>query len=332
MTRSLPTRIVDGVLEGSIVGSFSRIGPLVRSRLTGWDDIPRMDGRTAVITGGTSGIGAAAARKMALLGAHVIIIGRNRKRGEELKNHLHDAIDRDCIDLILGDLSDLESVKRIAHEIASRYRAIDVLVHNAGALLSEYTVTRQGIEMTVAVHLLAPFLLTHELLPELRAAPHPRIITVSSGGMYTQRFKVSELEMTQESYNGTVAYARAKRAQTVLNEEWQRQYGPEGFTFHAMHPGWVATPGIETGLPLFGRIMKPVLRTPSEGADTIVWLAAGSPGSEHGGRFWCDRVPRSLYYLPGTHKGSARALLDGKTLWKWCTHRIKTSQKTSRRD
>ncbi len=322
MTRPLPSRIVDSVLEGSIVGSFSRMGPLIRSRLPGWEDFPRMDGMTAVVTGGTSGIGAAAARKMALLGADVVITGRDRKRAGDLRKTIRAALDRDAIDTVLGDLSDLGSVQHIARTIVSRHPRVDVLVHNAGALLRDRTETRQGIEMTVAVHLLAPFLLTEELLPALRAAPHPRIITVSSGGMYTQRFELPGLEMPLDQYNGTVAYARAKRAQIVLTEEWQRRYGPEGFTFHAMHPGWVATPGLDTGLPLFGRIMKPLLRTPAEGADTIVWLAAGSPGSTHGGQFWCDRTPRSPYYLPGTRPGAARALIEGKALWKWCTERI----------
>ncbi len=322
MTRPLPAQIIDSALEGSIVGSFSRIGPLVRSRLPGWEEIPRMDGLTAVITGGTSGIGAAAARKMALLGAKVIIIGRDRKRAEALRKKVRGAIDRDAIEILIGDLSDLEETRRLAHEITSRHASIDVLVHNAGALLTERKATQQGIEMTVAVHLLAPFLLTELLLPLLRNATHPRVITVSSGGMYTQRFKLAELEMTPEAYNGTVAYARAKRAQIVLTEEWQRRHGGERITFHAMHPGWVATPGLDAGLPLFGRMMKPVLRTPAEGADTIVWLAAGGAGSAHGGRFWCDRKPRSPYYIPRTKPSTARALLEGTALYKWCRQRI----------
>ena len=103
-------------------------------------------------------------------------------------------------------------------------------------------------------------------------------MTVSSGGMYTQPFDLDRLEMTPEAYRGTTAYARAKRAQVVLSHEWARRWGADGVASYASHPGWVDTPGLASGLPTFAKL-GPLLRTPGEGADTVVWLAAGGARS-----------------------------------------------------
>ena len=123
---------------------------------------------------------------------------------------------------------------------------------------------------------------------------------MTSAGLYTQRFEMSSLVMTGEDYDGTVAYARAKRAQVVLTEEWQRRYGNRGVAFHTVHPGWADTPGLSEGLPGFARVMKPWLRTPAAGADTAVWLAGRPAPLATGGRLWFDRQPRSPYRLPWT--------------------------------
>jgi len=98
--------------------------------------------------------------------------------------------------------------------------------------------------------------------------------------MYTQRLDPAALQMTPRGYRGVTAYARAKRAQVALSREWARRLAGTGITFHAMHPGWVDTPGIAAALPGFHRVMWPLLRTPGEGADTIVWLAAADPAQQ----------------------------------------------------
>ena len=155
-------------------------------------------------------------------------------------------------------------------------------MHNAGVLSRDYQRTDDGLELTVAVHVVGPFLLTQMLLPLLQASDAPRVITMSSGGMYTQRLDVGALDPIAGEYDGVRAYARAKRAQVELTRLWEQHEGPTGVRFVSMHPGWVATPGIESSLPSFNRLMRPILRTAEEGADTAVWLAA-SPDSQLAG-------------------------------------------------
>ena len=139
------------------------------------------------------------------------------------------------------------------------------------------------LEVTAQVHVVAPFLLTTALLPMLQATPDARVITVSSGGMYTQRLDVDALGTPSMPFDGVRAYANAKRAQVVLNERWSKHLGASGVVFHAMHPGWADTPGVRESLPRFHALMGPLLRTPCQGADTIVWLAGDPRASRRTG-------------------------------------------------
>jgi NAD(P)-dependent dehydrogenase (short-subunit alcohol dehydrogenase family) len=115
------------------------------------------------------------------------------------------------------------------------------------------------------------------------------------------------------------AYARAKRAQVVLTREWARRVAPSRAVFHVMHPGWVDTPGLHQSLSMFGRIMGPILRTPEQGADTIVWLAAAADPLRSSGRLWLDRAPRHEHKLWTTRPRDDVA--DGARLWDWCAGR-----------
>jgi NAD(P)-dependent dehydrogenase (short-subunit alcohol dehydrogenase family) len=128
--------------------------------------------------------------------------------------------------------------------------------------------------------------------------------------MYTQRLDVVDPE-SQQGYRGSVAYAKAKRAQVVLAETWGARWRDRGVVVHAMHPGWAATPGVHASLPTFEKVVGPLLRTPAEGADTIVWLAAADAPAGTTGRFWHDRRTRSPYRLPRTREtADDRARLD----------------------
>ena len=132
--------------------------------------------------------------------------------------------------------------------------------------------------------MVAGFELTRSLLEPLRAGAPARVINVSSGGMYTQRLRADDLQSEQGEFDGAAVYARTKRAEVVLTELWAQRLDPAQITVHAMHPGWADTPGVKSSLPRFYRATKPLLRTPAQGADTIVWLgAAGLPGRETGG-------------------------------------------------
>ena len=318
---ALVSRIADEALEATVVGSFSSIGPEVRSRLAGWTDPPPMDGKVVLVTGATSGLGLATAVGVARLGATVRFLARNGERAERARTTIAEAAPGSDVDFLLADMSRLDDVHAVADAFASGHDRLDVLVHNAGALTRRYTVTDDGTEVTVATQLVAPFLLSGLLLDRLRAAVPSRVIQVSSGGMYTQRFDLGSLEMGPEDYDGTVAYAKVKRAQLVLMHEWVRRLDGAGVVFHAMHPGWADTPGIRSGLPGFAKVMGPVLRTPEQGADTAVWLAAAPEAALTDGLFWLDRRPRWEHKVPWTRLDEAAFVQAGTDLWEWCAKR-----------
>ena len=167
--------------------------------------------------------------------------------------------------------------------------------------------------------MLSPFLLTRALRPLLEASAPSRVIVVASGGMYTEPLDVDALDPEPATYDGTKAYARCKRAQVVLAEEWTRDLLDTGITVNAMHPGWADTPGLRTALPGFSRVVGPLLRTPEEGADTIVWLAAAPDAADLSGLFFLDRRARAKHRLRRTRRPDEAR--EAARLWRLCTER-----------
>ena len=309
-------RSADALLEASVIGSFSRIGISARSRL-----LPEFSagpefaaGRVALVTGATSGLGLVTASQLAWCGWTVHFLARDEARAARAQGQIAAAGRSGArVSYGIADLEDTGSVLDFARAFLASHGRLDVLIHSAGTIHERYAVNRAGIELTVAGQVVAPFALTRQLLPALRAAAPARVITVSSGGMYTQRLDPARLQMPESAYRGVTAYARAKRAQVALSQEWARRISPADIAFHAMHPGWADTPGITTALPRFSRVMRPILRSPDEGADTIVWLATADPRRLGSGRFWHDRRPRSTCRLPwacGRDPAVARRLWD----------------------
>lgn len=315
----LARNVADAALEVTVVPSFSRLGYSARRRLDNWDE-PAADalrGRVAVVTGASGGLGLAAATGLARAGARVWLIGRDRGRTDAAARRILGAAGGADVSVATADLARLADVRDVARTLTERTDRVDVLIHNAGTLPPEYRQTVDGIELTAQTHLVAPFLLTSLLFPLLRSTAGSRVLTVSSGGMYTRRLDVDALSPDPPAFDGVAAYARTKRAQVVLSQEWARRTEGSGVTFHAAHPGWADTPGLRSSLPRFHRLMGPLLRSPEQGADTIVWLASSAQALEDNGRFWHDRRPRSTVRLPWTATRAGEA----DRLWRWCaTH------------
>ena len=306
---------LDTALDLSVLGGYSSLG--YRLRRPWWDRLQpgSMRGRTVLVTGATSGLGLAAAQGFAALGADLWLLARDPERGEDTRAAVAER-GEGAVRLEICDLAELASVRAFVDRFTAQAPTLDVLVNNAGVMTAERELSADGIELTFAVNVVAGFLLTDLLLGALRAAaPRPgRVINVSSGGMYAQRLRAKDLQSAEGDFDGTAVYARSKRAEVVLTEMWAQRLAPTAVTVNAMHPGWADTPGVKRSLPRFYRITKPVLRTPAQGADTIVWLgSAGLPG-QSSGAFWHDRRRRPVHLLPRTGETAA----DRDRLWAEC--------------
>ena len=310
---------LDGLLELAVVPSFSAIGPRVRRRLFGWEDPEpgSLAGRTALVTGPTGGLGRAAVHELASLGARVVLVGRDANRLEALQaelsaeRNLAAAGGGSAYPIHVADMSDAASVATAVQAIAASEAVIDIVVDNAGMIHPARTAAPGGTEASMALMVVGPFVLISGLLPLLRRSPDARVIAVTSGGMYAQGLDVDDLDGQAVPYSGPRFYARAKRAQVAIIREWARRLRGSSVAFVAMHPGWARTPGLSASLPAFERSMGPILRTPEEGVDTIIWLASCQRASIESGRLYLDRRPRPFDRLPGT----AVAASERRRLW-----------------
>jgi dehydrogenase/reductase SDR family member 12 len=313
--------VVDTLVEVPVVTSFTRVGYDVRSRVEHWPPAAGHDltGRVVLVTGATSGLGLATSEILAGCGATVILLGRDAAKTERVRALLAERTGSEQLHTVVADMGDLGAVRAAAQVVLAEHAALHVVIHNAGALSPQRATAPDGTEATVASQVLGPFLLTGLLLPRLEESAPARVLTVSSGGMYATGLTVDHLEMGDD-YRGAEQYARAKRAQVTLNELWAERTVGRGVVFHAMHPGWALTPGVETSLPTFRRIVGSLLRTPEQGADTLVWLAADDRRPlATSGQFWLDRRPRGLHKLPTTSRTDTAA--RRQQLWDWCVAR-----------
>ncbi|MFP5489812.1 MAG: SDR family NAD(P)-dependent oxidoreductase, partial [Acidimicrobiia bacterium] len=257
--------VVDKIVEGPIVTSFTAIGPAVRSRLDDWTPLDTYDLTDCriVLTGGTSGLGLAAAERFTSLGATVFVVGRSAEKTQRVCAQLPGP---GRATAVIADMGELDQVRAASNEILDAGGA-DTLIHNAGALTADRRTNATGIEATIASQVVGPHLMTTLLLPSLSTAAPGRVITMASGGMYAAGLTVRNLQMTEDEYGGSEQYARAKRAQVTMTELWSQRVAASKVVFHAMHPGWADTPGVEASLPGFRKVMGPLLRSADQGAD-----------------------------------------------------------------
>jgi dehydrogenase/reductase SDR family member 12 len=304
--------LVDGALELSVVGSFTRIGPAVRRRLCDWAD-PEPDalaGRTALVTGPTSGLGRAVAAELAALGARVVLLGRNEARLASVRAELAAGDGEERFPIVVADMASLRSVRAAIAGIEASEPRLDIVVDNAGAVFADRTESDDGIEATLATMVVGPFLLEAGLLPLLERTPGSRVIAVTSGGMYLEALELDDLGYRRGAYSGLRAYARAKRAQVALMREWARRLDGR-VAFMAMHPGWADTPGLAEAMPGFHGLLGRLLRSPTEGADTVTWLATRDTAAPLNGGLYLDRRRRPFDRVPWTRLDRA----DRRRLW-----------------
>jgi NAD(P)-dependent dehydrogenase (short-subunit alcohol dehydrogenase family) len=305
------------LLDPTIVMSFDRSGFLRHAINFDPADLDvDLTGRTCLVTGGNSGIGYATAAGLAQRGATVWLLCRNPERGEYAVRRLRAATGSRRVHCAVLDVADFTSIRRFAKDFGGR--SVDVLVHNAGVLPDRREETADGNELTLATNVLGPLLLTRLLLPKLRAAGRARVVFVSSGGMYTQRLSVADAQWKERPFDGVAAYAQTKRMQVVLAETLARRLAADGVVVHAMHPGWADTPAVRTSLPRFHAVTRLILRTPEQGADTVLWLAASAAGGRSSGCFWFDRASRPTHLLKRTRETDA----DRRAFWAFCAERV----------
>ena len=294
--------LLDTMLDRTVVAGYTSAGYRIRSRAWDADDLPSMDGKTVLVTGATSGLGLAAAEGFARLGARVRLLARSGERAERARAAVVEATGNRDVRACLCDMSDLRDVRAFAARFAADEPRLDVLVNNAGVLPAERALSADGDELTLATNVLGPFLLTNLLVGLLTESAPARVINVSSGGMYTQRLHVEDLQSTGEKFDGPTVYARTKRAQAILTELWARRLAGTGVVVHAMHPGWVDTPGVASSLPRFHRLDRTAPAQPRTGS-----------GHDRLARRRC-RAGRQLWRLlarPQTAPDAPRAVDEG---------------------
>ncbi len=260
--------VVDDLLEITVIGSFSRIGHGRAPQAVRLDDAAsRRAGGADRPPHGRDVRARARGRRRAGDARGARDPGRPR-RGEAARRSATSSSSPTARTASRWSSSTWRRSPRFARRsstIVATESRLDVLIDNAGAIFPTRQVTADGIEATLATMVVGPFALVAGLLPLLEATPGARVIAVTSGGQYAQRLHLDDLQSASEPWDGTRAYARAKRAQVSLIREWARRVARRDVSFVAMHPGWADTPGLAAALPGFHRVMGPLLRTPARG-------------------------------------------------------------------
>jgi retinol dehydrogenase-14 len=271
-----------------------------------------MAGRTVLVTGGTGGIGRAAAVALAAMGARVGIVGRDRARAEAAATAIARETGNPAVDAFGADLSSQADVRSLAADVLEAYPRLDVLLNNVGGFWAHRHVTADGLERTFALDHLAPFLLTNLLLDRLISSGPARVVTVSSNAQAMGSIDFDDL-MSERSYSGQRAYNAAKLGNVLFTHELARRLAGTGVTANALHPGvtntsFSAEDPARAFAPLVA-LMRPFMKSPARGADTAVYLASSPEVEGVTGRYFADRKPKS------SNKASSDAAIAAR-LWQ----------------
>ncbi|GHO60425.1 SDR family oxidoreductase [Ktedonobacter robiniae] len=259
-----------------------------------------MQGKICLVTGSNSGIGKITARELAKMGATVVMVCRNRAKGEAARAEIKQSSGNDQVDLIIADLSELSQVRSVASEFKQKYAQLHVLIHNAGGIYEERKVAPDGLEQTFVVNYLAPFLLTKLLLDVLKASAPARIINVSSDAHPHGHIDFADLQGAQK-YNFVKAYAQSKLAQIYFTYELADQLKGVDVTVNALHPGRVRShfnSGTKGLVHVFGEVLYFLTGISEEkGAQTTLYLATSPEVEGVSGKYFSDgkQIPSSTH-------------------------------------
>jgi NAD(P)-dependent dehydrogenase (short-subunit alcohol dehydrogenase family) len=251
-----------------------------------------MDEKVCLITGATSGIGKATAMGLARMGASVVMVGRDRGRGEAALAEVKGKSANASVDLMLADLSSQEDLRRLADEFKEAYPRLAVLINNAGVIRSKRVTTPDGIEMTFAVNHLASFLLTNLLLDVLEASAPSRIVNVSSGEQRNGTIDFDDLQ-GEKGYKTAKAYGQSKLATVLFTYELARRLEGTGVSANCLHPGVVGTnlgSGVSGVFGFMVRALGPFMKSPEKGAETSIYLASSPEVEGLSGKYFVKKA------------------------------------------
>lgn len=259
-------------------------------------------GQRWLVTGASGGLGKALLHAAARGGAQVTAVARNAEKLAAAVRELP-ADKQNLVTTRVADMALQTSTQALLDELIAQPETYDVLMNNVGVLNTELIVTEEGREASYVTNILSHFLLTEGLAQHNRLAPSATIVNMTSGGMYGAPLGTALLDVTDpETYSGKVAYAFSKRGQAALTGYWNETLGPKGVSSYVVHPGWARTAGVKRSLPVFWKIQNLILRSPAQGADTALWLAATRPAVVAEEHVWFDRKVRTAHMFEHSKK------------------------------
>jgi len=280
-----------------------------------------MKGKVCVVTGSNSGIGKETATSLAEMGATVVVVVRDQKRGEKARREIVEQTGNSKVDLMICDLSSMISIRQFAAEFKKRYRRLDVLINNAGAVYTKRELTPDGFERTFAVNYLGPFLLTHELMDLLKSSAPSRIINVSSGLAKNGEVDLDDLQSEKtwgtkgHSHSHSPAYDNAKLMVILFTYELARRLQDTGVTANVLMPGFAATNlGKNSGSlasSIMFKMVRPMQISAKKASETPVYLASSAEVKNVSGR--CFSKKKEATTCPSSYDEMMQKQLWDKT-------------------
>ena len=252
-----------------------------------------MNGKVCLVTGATAGIGKVTAAALAEQGAQVVIVGRNRPKTEQVVQTMRTETGNSDIHYLLADFLEFQQVRDLAEAFRAEYSQLDVLVNNAGTFFNARHQTPYGVEKTLLVNHLSPFLLTNLLRDTMRMSAPARIVNLSSAAHAYDDMNFDDLDFSHSTYVGIKGYARSKLANILFTYELDRRLVGSDITVNAVHPGRVATDIWRSNFPVIGSVLKWGMSlfslTPEEGADNSIHLASSPEVEGITGKYFVER-------------------------------------------